>query len=247
MLVENKIKKIHTSCKDCVWGVYENQNSKTQLDCSLELVEYYKNKKTEILECFNKEDEFFVINGRKCYFKRNKEWWAKFGDGIDHISKVFEETHIKYMTIIIGDNDFDELSDIKLTLNSILEQKIQPSFIIVIRKYNSTIDVKELNKELIKTGKKWRVSTPSKPEISPDSIIDSLINMFWEKYPVYLKMDAGKVLFNEEMTNLNNSIIFDDFKFGLIPISDKCCIANSFLHNFFKGNFPPELIKKYDN
>lgn len=236
-----KVEPIHTSCHDCIWGTYDDQGATTQRDCGLQLLDHYRNKKTEILEAYNEKGEFFIVNGRKCYFKRDKGWWTKIHEKkIDHVEEVFKETKIKYMAIIDGKDDF---LDIKLTLNSLLNDKLPPSYLVVIRKFGSIIDVKKLNKILIDTGKKWRVSTPSSPEITSQFILNGLVDMFAEKYPIYLFIDAGHVLFNNEMEKLNNEIIYNDYRFGLIPINgidDK--IGNSIVHKFYRGEFPQECI-----
>lgn len=244
-MFNEQIKKNHTSCQDCYFGIYDigSDETKTQENCALNLLEHYKENNTEILEAYNEKSEFYIINGRKCYFKRGKDWYDKLSDGDkkDYIKKIFAETRIKYMAIIIGD---DDLLNIKLTLFSILEQEIQPSFIIVIRKIGSSININELNKLLIDTGKKWRVSTPSSPEVTPQIIVNNLIDIFWQKYPIYLKINAGNVLTSGEIQRLNDMVIYDDFRFGQIKISETDTITNSFLHKFLRGNFPQEMIRE---
>ena len=242
-----QIKKNHTSCQDCFFGIYDigSDETKTQKGCDLNLLTYYKINR-EILEAYNEKSEFYIINGQKCYFKRGKDWYDKLSDEGKkfYIDKVLAETHIKYMAIIVDD---DDLLNIKLTLFSILEQEIQPSFIIVIRKIGSSIDINELNKLLIDTGKKWRVSTPSSPEVTPQIIVNNLVDIFWQKYPIYLKINAGNVLTSGEIQRLNDRVIYDDFRFGQIKISETDIIANSFLHKFLRGEFPREMISQGEN
>jgi len=245
-MLDNIVKQIHTSCQDCCFAIYENN---TQIDCSLALLDLYRNKQTEILGAYNNEkenSEFFIINNRKCYFKRNKEWADSFNfDPMSEsaVDKVFDETKITYMAIIIADNNIE---DIELTIKCILALKIQPSFIVVIRKYGSTIDINALNSLLGGTGKKWRVSTPSTQEITPDFIIGGLCDLFCQKYPIYLVMNAGNILFRDVMYSINNLVIYDDFKFGLISINDGGKIGNSSIHKFLRGEFTEEYIKEIE-
>jgi hypothetical protein len=204
------------------------------------MLDHYRSKGTEILEAYNEKGEFFIVSGRKCYFKRTKEWWDKIYDGkTDHIKKVFDETKIKWMAIIDGK---DDLIDIKLTIASLLNEEIPPSYLVVLRKFGSTIDVRELNQILIDTGKKWRVSTPSSPEITTAILVNGLMDIFAEKYPIYLFIEAGHIITINEITRLNNKIIYDDYKFGVIPINDNDKIGNSTVHKFYRGEFPQECI-----
>ena len=53
------IKPIHTPCKDCTFAIYEG---KTQNGCHLNLLEKYKNKNLEILEAYDEQKEFYIIN-----------------------------------------------------------------------------------------------------------------------------------------------------------------------------------------
>lgn len=74
------IKQINTSCKGCFFSIWDD---KTQTSCSLGLVERFK-ERDEIIEVYDEQgDEFFVVNGRHCQYKRSKIWGHPFGTNHD--------------------------------------------------------------------------------------------------------------------------------------------------------------------
>lgn len=230
-----EIKNIHTSCQNCVFGVYQ-ENSKTQTDCELDLINLYGK---DVLEAYNEDGEFYIINGRKCYFKRDLKWAGDLTSN-ELFKKVHDETKINYAAIIIGDND---LQDIKNTITSLLQQQLQPKFIAVLRKFRPTIRAEDLNPILISTGKKWRVSTPRSPEITPDFLVTGILDLFYKKYPVYLTIEAGKTIKDEWlMMKVNRKIIFDNAKFGLIDCGDNIRIGNSFINKLYRGMIDPACM-----
>jgi hypothetical protein len=238
-IIKNPIKKIHTSCHDCCFAVYDGINSATQVDCVLNLIEHYRNKKQEILEAYNEDNEFYIINGRKCYYKRTKDWYEKLNlaEEKDYIDRVWKETQIKYTAIIYANDDY---YDVNLTLKSILCQEHLPAQIVIIRGYGNKIKPSDLNDLLIKTGIKWRVSNAQSQDITQEIVFRGLIDIFYQKYPVYLKIDAGKMICDDDlMKKINTKIILDGNKIGLLTDED-LVIGNSYLNKFFRGSFPEE-------
>ena len=54
---------IHTPCKDCVFAIYDD---KTQINCSQDCIDKYKKLDVPIVEVYDDDKEFYVIEGRKC-------------------------------------------------------------------------------------------------------------------------------------------------------------------------------------
>ena len=68
------IHAIHTPCKNCVFAKYEEN---TQTGCELDYIEKYKNLESEILEVYDNDKEFYVINDKKCLGYREPKWFEQ--------------------------------------------------------------------------------------------------------------------------------------------------------------------------
>ena len=83
----NQIARLHTSCKDCIFIRYGACGSpieeKSQSGCEMKLVGphidtegqlsiRHVNSDIEVLEAYDDEEEFFVLNNTKCHYKRNE-------------------------------------------------------------------------------------------------------------------------------------------------------------------------------
>jgi len=238
-----KIKKEHTSCHDCCFGVYDGIKTNTQVDCALELIKHYKENGQEILEAYNDDIEFYIINGRRCYFKRTKEWYEglKEEDKLEHLSRVLKETRIKYMAVIYADYCYNDIED---TVNSIMSQTYPPSFIVIIRNYGCKIKPTLLNELLIGTGTKWRVSNAQNESITADFVFYGLMDIFDKEFPICLKIDAGKTVGDEQlMEKINENIVYDDNRFRILE-DENFIIGNSYIFRFFRGEFPQECLGK---
>ena len=57
------INAVHTPCKNCVFAIYDNI---TQTNCALHYLDIYRDKDIEILEAYDNDKEFYIINNKKC-------------------------------------------------------------------------------------------------------------------------------------------------------------------------------------
>jgi len=126
------ISLVHTPCKLCVFADYSGI---TQIGCKLGYIEKYKEKKIEVLEVFDHEKNFYVINNKKCLGYRDKKWLEN-KDNIeesDLCNLVKKENSIKYI-VIIKINDKDSEQEFKDIIESLLKQKILPKGIVIYKK-----------------------------------------------------------------------------------------------------------------
>lgn len=97
----SSISQIHTSCKNCVFSIYSDI---TQTGCALNFLSKYKEKNTEILEAYDEQKEFYIINNKKCLGYREDGWFKQFdmvGSTTDEKIKKFKETnYIDYLMLI---------------------------------------------------------------------------------------------------------------------------------------------------
>lgn len=129
------INQIHTSCKDCIFATY---NGITQIGCKTGELDKMKKHGIEILEVFDEEKEFYVINKTKCTYMCTKGWKLEnepLQTQIIHIKSLLK---IVYELIIIV-NVNDNIEDVKVTVDSALNQTLPPTYITIIRLHESKI------------------------------------------------------------------------------------------------------------
>lgn len=157
------INPIHTPCKSCVFAEYDNN---TQNDCHLNLIEKYKSKNIEVLEVYDNDKEFYVINGRKCFGYRENSWFDKrnlsnlsLEDKIAH----FKKNHFIHYLLLVDLQKFDTDQGLDNLKDQLASLSIKPRKIIMIRHQN---DNKKYGFETLKhileesnLGCKWRIQT----------------------------------------------------------------------------------------
>lgn len=123
---------IHTPCKNCSFAVYEE---KTQTDCLLGLLEKFKSSEIEILEVYDEDKEFFVINNKKCvgykeekYFENRNLSQATIGEKADYVQS---QLYIKY-SIVINLKKYDP-KELKKLAEKISDLTISPETLHIIR------------------------------------------------------------------------------------------------------------------
>lgn len=225
---EMTINNIHTSCKDCVFATYD-QN--TQTDCQLDLINRYKESGTSIIEAYDDDKEFFIVNDRKCIGYRTESWYTNLGLELsieEKIKQIKETFRLKYILFI----DLKNISIDKLQIifNDIKNADIKPSKLILLR-YNYTNKIFDFDslKELIENSDlncEWRVQTMVDDEVTLKSLISSTIATN-TKYKFILYISEYTDLLNK-IINEANKIIYDDLK-TFIVLSDKEHNAKLFL------------------
>lgn len=118
---------IHTSCKDCIFAKF---NGNKQVDCKLDRLKYHKN----IVEVYDEESEFFVVDKNFCLYYRTKELM----DYLKIPEEKWEQTTKEQVKIPLHvillfnkDNTHEELIN---SLRVLKSQSIQPSMVTVVNK-----------------------------------------------------------------------------------------------------------------
>ena len=146
--------KFHTSCKECIFAVY---NELTQIGCDLDRIEEYKAKGSNIvLEAYDGEKEFFIINNNKCKCFRNK-YYAINRPNENHKESVLQEIKTKFCFIIYANRDID---GVKSTLVNLKHHGYPiEEVVIVLDKYEEQYktDYIVMISELLQ-GVTWRVN-----------------------------------------------------------------------------------------
>lgn len=168
------INSIHTSCKNCVFSIYENI---TQTDCALKYIDLYKDKNIEVLEAYDNDKEFYIINNKKCIGYREPKWFDRYNMSdssmSDKITKYHELNRINYFMILdtfeMSTETFEEC------VKNISAYTYMPEKLIIIR--YAYVD-KTLPFTIIEdTFKKynldlaWKIHTILDEELSTDDIL----------------------------------------------------------------------------
>jgi hypothetical protein len=225
----SKIKAIHTSCKNCVFSIYKDI---TQTGCSLDYISKYKNIGSEILDVYDEEKEFFVINDKKCLGYRENKWFQEFG--LEHstleekIKKFKELNHIGY-SLNINVNNFNSIEEIVDIFRQINTIKIFPRKITFIRLPDCNISFEELKNSLPILEKEkitWRVQNMiDKTEHIEELIYTLSINNKKYRFMCYLDSHISNI---DNIIKTANSFVYEDLKFfNAITDKDSKCLMFS--------------------
>jgi hypothetical protein len=242
------ISAIHTSCKNCVFAEYSGI---TQYNCLMGLIDQYKDKSVEVLEVYDTEKEFYVINNKKCsaykepqYFKSRNLEDITIEEKIQYVKNLMK---INYVGVInLMNFSLDNLSHIISTLEI---AQVKPKKIILVR-YNTQGKDYAYNK--IKNIldqhnlSNWTIKTVLDPEDSYETVLHNIINTS--------KKNNFILSINHNFTNLLSiieqaqNIVYKDFGFfNYITNQDKgTIIFNGAVYrmNIFYGI---DILKLEDN
>lgn len=125
---QQRISNLHTTCKKCCFAEYTEN---TQVGCSLGVIEKLRTTNpNDIVEVYDNDKEFFIINNRTCMYCRDHNW-AAFHKNDDLENKVRSQVQLKINYIIYYDatSTSEQLLD---TLRSVNHQKLPTKSVIVL-------------------------------------------------------------------------------------------------------------------
>lgn len=226
------ISTIHTTCKKCIFSIYNNI---TQVGCALNYIERFKEKKIEIVEAYDEEKEFYIINEKKCIGYRENSWIethnlvnAKQEEILD---KYYTLNNISYISIIDTKNlSLDELISILNNLNS---QKILPYKIFIIRHLTNTdLEFDKLKDTLDLLQCHWKVQTCVDEEAPLEYFIGAAISLSSKKARFTMIIDE----YTNQISNIVNTAndIVNNKLDSFIVLSDKAKICKIFSSSAYK-------------
>lgn len=217
----SEINPIHTPCKQCVFAKYDGI---TQTDCHLQYISKYRDNDTEILEAYDNEKEFYIINGKKCIGYRENKWFENRGLGdlsIEEKIKEYNSTNYLHYLLFIDlyDYSYENFDNLKEQLVNI---SIKPSKIVFVRYQNKQPWYPiEMIQDLMSAANlncKWRVQTMVDDEASYDSVLHSTINLNKKhRFILAIKNHSTDL---ESVLSLGNKRVYEDLDRFTI-ISDK--------------------------
>ncbi len=228
--------KAHTACKNCIFAQYRDN---TQYGCKVGRIEQYRAIDPNIiLEAFDEEKEFYVINNRICLYYRNKEWLKRLDDVSQCESIIRKAMQIKCHFIITYDKD-QLIGKLVNTLISIQKQKIQPTIITVINRNldrvpNSTIQ--KILKDYFPHIDLWKVHGAINLDLSDLTYIDMVCDATKNNaYSFYITVPAGILLNTILMQELDEAINDDLQTFHMIQ-GEHTTIVPKQIHHINNGN-----------
>lgn len=233
------INKIHTSCKDCVFATWDGI---TQEDCKLDELSLFRNHDIEVLEVFDYEKEFYVINKTRCLKYRIAQW--------THATEPFDQQKIAvekeielhcHAIIFVNDNRHD----IRRTVTSLINQTLKPYYITLIRHVDCSLKPTELVEIIQDCPIKWRIENILEPR-TDSSAIDMVVPFV--KLPVYIVFYAGFEVPLKIFEELNNKVHKDFIQFAMIKpnSSNNGMVVLQKVHEAYQGNYQISLEEKLE-
>lgn len=237
-MLNEQINKIHTPCKDCVFAKYQDN---TQIDCALSYISKYKSKNIEILEAYDDNKEFYIVNGKKCIGYRENKWFDQFdlkdSSIEDKIKKFHEINSLDYLLVVDLKNiNLEQLEDL---LSQTKNLEFKPKKLIIVRYADNIGFPYEVLKNLLDTyaiGYKWRIQTVLDPLSIYDNILKNIISLNSHRFIVSVTQH------NTDLINLikhTNQVVHHDLdQFNIISNHNKSCIIfsrSSYAFEAFNG------------
>lgn len=176
---ESVFKPAHSPCKLCCFAKYEGI---TQTDCYLGFIDKYRNNNIEIIEAYDEDKEFYVINGKKCFGYKEENYFKSRNlenSSLDEkIAYVKEKLKINYVVVVnIKKFSLTELSNIFEAINKL---NIKPKNIILVRYQDekNSYPYQQL-KTLLDTkinDIKWRIQTIIDSEEPYENCLHTITN-----------------------------------------------------------------------
>ena len=235
-------KRFDTSCKKCVFATYDNI---TQKDCSLQLLDKYRAHDIEIIEAYDEDKEFYVLHKLKCPYKRLDSW--KYSNEPLEIQKehVQKEANVHFHAIIFLN---DDIEDANRTLQSLINQKLPPVQITLVRLLGSKVHPVDLA-NLCQTIRNisWRVENLTVIVESEDEILKLILPFI--KTNVFIVFQAGFIVPDNTLIDISKEVVENLQSFIMItPNSTKngtVCIKQLYSqYAAYTGNTLQEKLEK---
>lgn len=128
---------LHTSCGPCVFAEYDA--TQTQYGCALGRLDKYRAQGAEVVEAYDDEKEFFIVNGRSCpAFRDAKSEWAAKVHPENRAAAVRGELTARTDVLIplLSGRDVERMA---ASLDSVRALALKPSSVVVL---NNQSDVR---------------------------------------------------------------------------------------------------------
>lgn len=222
------ISAIHTSCKSCVFAIY---NDDTQQSCRLDYLSTYKTNDVEVLEAYDDQKNFFIINNKKCVGYREDKWFTETNNGIpidnieDKVQHYKKYNSLDYLLVI----NMENITEARLEhIFNEISRSIKPSKIIMVRPYDATktLSYHTIEPILTKASIPWKIQTIVDDSITYDYMLHN-ITMVGNKSRFIVSINANNTNL-AHMINYTNNLVHNELKqFIIITNTTRDCIIYS--------------------
>jgi hypothetical protein len=213
---------VHTSCRDCAFAKFNHPDkAKTQTGCELGRLDKFREQGTEVLEAYNGQDEFYVVNGRACPAFRSvmSDWYRKVLIA-NQAAAVRAELTVRVDVLIPVMYDGANLGRLTDTLESLKRQKVKPSSVILLNNADGVKTsqlVARLRKEA--EGLNWTVTEikerkPDGGRQNVDRVVDLVAGNL--KGHFYTLVSPGDVLPETFTADLDRAVVDDMARFVVL-------------------------------
>jgi hypothetical protein len=215
----NDFDPVHTACADCVFAEKITSphdtspalSKRTQTGCSFNRLEKYRDKGAQIIDAYDENgDEFSVINGKICLYKRTKDW-GELTSKKRWRARVNDELRMKYHAMVSFGPE-DSLQDLHKTMQSLNDQSNPPTLTSVLStsKEVPTHIINALNSANYE-NLDWRLQTFIDEEIHERQCIDLAIDNTKKLVRIvfYMLFQAGFEVPNEMSDEIHQYFIED--------------------------------------
>lgn len=235
----------NTSCKDCIFAKY---NEITQEGCSRGMIEKYLKLGTSVIEAYDHDKEFYVIENRICPLHRTQAWADRIEDE-DAMDRMIEyESKLLFHVMVFMQ---DSLEDVQETLASLILQNQLPFQATIIRPRNSIIEprtVLDLFSDL--TPFQWRLENLWLP--MPQSTAIHMVQKVAKSSNYYTVCQAGYRYDPWYFSTINEAVTKELLQFAMIeePKDEGSVVIPLAVHEYwhFHGNHDltiPENIREF--
>lgn len=216
--------KASSPCQNCIF--VETEDNK-QTGCQLNLLDHYY-KQGCLVEAFNENGEFYVINGRFCYFRRLRNWLMNHKKDI--VGQIRKELYIPYMTFILMEDELNKeegINNLRVTIKNVLGQSYPPKFLVVCKNIQTLIPNVEIQYILERTNvEKWRISNILEKG-TEEKCIEDIAKINATRYTLHQIIRAGTTIDQSLMSRLLDKVVMDNLRFDVLIINKDAKIKNS--------------------
>ena len=241
MNTEQPDDKLWTSCKDCIFAIYDDN---TQTECSHGRLAKFKKVGTNVVEATDDDKNYMVVE-RFCNKYREDAWMKGVKDKAKQVSKEIEIRCGVFIVLTKGKT----IKDMEATILSCLKQKrVKPDYFVVVN--NSDVSHPEVISRMHHTIKKKAIFYAVRAlhvEATLDECVDLAFNQAKNGY--YITFEAGY----ESLPNFLDKIdyLINEELETIILIKPEGRINGMFaqcaIHKILGGNIEKPLIKKIED
>jgi hypothetical protein len=241
------VNNLHTVCKNCIYAIY-NEENKSQIGCEFDRIEKLKKNGIKVIESYDDEKEFFVLDNHACMSYREKDFLNNVS--LEEAKKITRKQMSPRIAAVINVVD-DNKENLKNIIKNISDQTIKFSEVIFCtNKTTKPSDIISILNEL-KCTFKWNIK-----QILDDYWLGSKsinVSVQKSKSTYFSLFDSNFNIPNKFVEEIDKAICDDLKRFIILePIDEKGNGATfqTYAFNALRGNeeaFVEESDKKADN